>query len=152
MNRIPAVMDSNILVGLLNPLDHRRQQAEAIYFALRSSETPLIFLDCVIAEALSTSLRRLEEKGDLTTMDALFERLRSVIPDDRITWIFPDVISLYSEIIKLIRSSGGTLNFHDALIALTCRERGITTIVSLDADFDQIPWLTRISQPPAIHT
>jgi predicted nucleic acid-binding protein len=39
------------------------------------------------------------------------------------------------------------LNFHDALIALACRERDIPAIASFDADFDQVPWLRRLSAP-----
>ena len=40
--------------------------------------------------------------------------------------------------------------FRDALIALACRERGISAIASFDADFDQVPWLKRIAQPEDI--
>jgi len=45
----------------------------------------------------------------------------------------------------LVHSSSGKLNFHDALIALTCQERDIPAIASFDADFDSIAWLTRIA-------
>jgi len=41
----------------------------------------------------------------------------------------------------------GALNFHDALIALTCRERKIADIASFDADFDQVTWLRRLVRP-----
>ena len=54
---------------------------------------------------------------------------------------------LYPEIIGLMRSSGGELNFHDALIALACRERNIPAIASFDGDFDQINWLRRLANP-----
>jgi predicted nucleic acid-binding protein len=46
-----------------------------------------------------------------------------------------------------MRSSGGELNFHDALIALACRDRDIPAIASFDADFYQVPWLRRLSAP-----
>lgn len=39
------------------------------------------------------------------------------------------------------------LNFHDALIALACREREIPVIASFDPDFDLIPWLSRLTSP-----
>jgi len=32
----------------------------------------------------------------------------------------------------------------DAIIALTCRNHGIVSILSLDEDFERIPWLKRI--------
>jgi predicted nucleic acid-binding protein len=59
----------------------------------------------------------------------------------------PDAPRLYPEIIALIRSSSGVLNFNDALIALACRERGIEAIASFDGDFDQVDWLRRLSRP-----
>ena len=37
------------------------------------------------------------------------------------------------------------LNFHDALIALACREREIPVIASFDPDFDLNPWLNRLT-------
>ena len=39
----------------------------------------------------------------------------------------------------------GMLNFHDALIALACQERGIHVIASFDGDFDQVKWLRRLA-------
>ena len=38
----------------------------------------------------------------------------------------------------------GRLNFNDALIVVACRELGIDTLLSFDADFDAIPNLTRL--------
>ena len=49
--------------------------------------------------------------------------------------------------LNLIRTSSGELNFNDALIALACRERGISTIASFDPDFDQVSWLKRVVMP-----
>lgn len=46
-----------------------------------------------------------------------------------------------------MQTSKGELNFNDALIALACRERGITLIASFDPDFDHVPWLKRVAQP-----
>lgn len=34
-------------------------------------------------------------------------------------------------------------DFHNALTALVCRERGVAVLVSFDQDFDQVDWLTR---------
>jgi len=102
----------------------------------------LLFFDCVAAEAISVVVRRLHEKGQI-----LLDHLESHIPHDSLTWILPDVPRLYSEVLDLIRSSAGELNFNDALIALACRERKIPAILSFDADFDQAPWLKRLADP-----
>ena len=80
-------------------------------------------------------------------MGRLLDRLNDQGPAEAITWILPDVPRLYPEVLNLIRSSSGELNFNDALIALACRERGIPAIGSFDADFDQVPWLYRLARP-----
>jgi predicted nucleic acid-binding protein len=77
----------------------------------------------------------------------LLDRLNAQVPSDAITWILPDVPHLYPEVLDLIRSSSGALNFNDALIALACRERGVPAIASFDADFDQVAWLQRLAHP-----
>jgi predicted nucleic acid-binding protein len=107
----------------------------------------LSYLDCVVAEAISTAIRRLYEKGRLAEIEALFDRLNVQVPVDTITWVLPDVPRLYPEILDLMRSSSGALNFHDALIALACRERGVPAIASFDPDFDQVTWLRRLTVP-----
>lgn len=63
-----------------------------------------------------------------------------------ITWISGASQRLYNQVLDLVRSSAGTLNFHDSLIVLICREQGISVLVSFDQDFDQINWLTRVSR------
>ncbi|MBM4087139.1 MAG: hypothetical protein FJ272_20305, partial [Planctomycetes bacterium] len=47
-------------------------------------------------------------------------------------------------VIDLVRQSEGRLNFNDAFIALVMREQGLRYLLSFDADFDTLPWLTRI--------
>ncbi|RMF30175.1 MAG: PIN domain-containing protein, partial [Chloroflexi bacterium] len=54
---------------------------------------------------------------------------------------------LYREIVDLVRDTLGSLNFHDALIALECRNLGIPWIATFDNDFDHISWLERLSSP-----
>ena len=58
---------------------------------------------------------------------------------------------LYTEIVELVRSSRGELNFNDALIALSCRHRGISFIASFDRDFDNVAWLRRVAKPDDLH-
>lgn len=141
------VIDSSVLVGLLVPNDVWHTQAVALWEAIKATGHTGFYFDCVAAESISTAVRRLYEKGYVADVDALFDRLDDHIPADAITWILPDVPRLYPEIIGLVRSSSGALNFHDALIALACREREIPAIASFDADFDQVTWLRRLVRP-----
>ncbi len=71
----------------------------------------------------------------------------SQFPVGSITWISTETERFYTEIIKLVQSSMGALNFNDILIALGCREVGIEWIVTFDTDFDSIAWIKRLSSP-----
>jgi len=73
--------------------------------------------------------------------------LQTEFPADAVLWILPDVPALFAETVELVRSSGGELNFNDALIALSCRNRGIPFLASFDRDFDHVAWLTRVAVP-----
>ena len=142
-----VAIDSSVLVGLINPRDLWRGRALALRDALLATGADLLYFDCVVTESISVAARRLHEKGRLAEVEALLDRLNTQVPDDTITWVLPDVPHLYPEVLDLIRSSSGALNFHDALIALACRERAIPAIASFDADFDQIGWLRRLARP-----
>ncbi len=140
-------VDSSVLVALINPRDVWHKQAMALRQMLLNTNAELLYFDCVAAEAISVVVRRLHEKGQTAEVQIFLDHLESHIPHASLTWILPDVPRLYSEVLNLIRSSAGELNFNDALIALACRERKISAIVSFDADFDQVPWLKRLADP-----
>jgi predicted nucleic acid-binding protein len=146
-----VAVDSSVLVALLNPHDLWRGQAIALRQTLLTADVELLYFDCVVAEAISTATRRLHEKSRLADIGALFDRLDNDVPANTVTWILPDVPRLYPEILGLMRSSLGALNFHDALIALACREREIPAIASFDVDFDQVAWLRRLAGPEDVN-
>ena len=144
------VVDSSVLVGMLVPNDVWHERTVELWAAIEANGHQAIVLDCVVAEAISVAVRRLREKGFVAKVQSLLDGLDTYVPYDMITWILADTRRLYSQILGLVRSSSGELNFHDALIALACRERNIPAIASLNGDFDQVPWLKRIAQPEDI--
>ena len=144
------VVDSSVLVGMLVPNDVWHERTVELWAVIEANGHQAIVLDCVVAEAISVAVRRLREKGFVAKVQSLLDGLDTYVPYDMITWILADTRRLYSQILGLVRSSSGELNFHDALIALACRERNIPAIASFDADFDQVPWLQRIARPEDI--
>jgi predicted nucleic acid-binding protein len=74
-------------------------------------------------------------------------QLASEVPEESITWVSAEIRRFYPEIMALIRDTSGALNFHDALIALGCRELDIQLIATFDNDFDYIEWLKRLTLP-----
>jgi predicted nucleic acid-binding protein len=83
----------------------------------------------------------------VSQLSNLLDRLENDIPLHRLTWVSSAIQRLYPEILALVREHNGELNFHDALIALACRELSIPYIASFDRDFDRVTWLTRIDSP-----
>lgn len=140
-------IDSSVLVGLLVPNDLWHAQAVALWDRVEQAGHIGVYFDCVAAEAISVAVRRLYERKLTDEIDTLLDRLNAHVPDSYMTWIFSDVQRLYPTVLDLMRASDGALNFNDALIALACRERQIPAIASFDADFDDVDWLRRLSQP-----
>jgi predicted nucleic acid-binding protein len=146
-----VAIDTSVLVGLINSYDLWRNQAFALRQALQTAGAELVYFDCVASEAISAAARRFQEKKRMSEVETLFRQLGSQVPPETITWILSDVQRLYPEVLYLMESSGGVLNFNDALIALACRERDIPVIASFDADFDQISWLRRWAKPEDVN-
>ncbi len=140
-------IDTSVLIGLLDPKDVWHEPATALKQALVAHGADVAVFDCVLAEAISTMARRIHEQRRTADLDRLVARILADYPTDDILWVLPDVPVLYGGIIELVRSSGGELNFNDALIALSCRYREIPFIASFDRDFDQLAWLQRVAQP-----
>ena len=139
--------DTSLLVGLLDPQDLWHDQAVALEAALQSSGFQAVYFDCVIAETVSIVTRRLREKKRIDEIDSLLDQIVDSFPPETITWIGADVPALQPDVLSLVRTSHGELNFNDALIALACHEREIGFIASFDRDFDQVSWLRRLAKP-----
>ena len=140
-------IDTSVLIGLLDPKDIWHGTATALKQALKVQDADVAVFDCVLAEALSTMARRIHEQRRTEDLDLLVTRILVDYPPGDVLWVLPDVPVLYPEIVELVRSSGGELNFNDALIALSCRHRGIPLLASFDRDFDRLEWLQRVARP-----
>jgi predicted nucleic acid-binding protein len=145
-----VALDTVILAAILDERDKWHFPALAIRDALQTTDVELIIFDVVVNETISVLARRLHEQGRESQFDLLFNQLDYHVPAHRITWISHETSRFYSEILALIRLHHGELNFHDALLALACRELAIPYIVSFDQDFDKVHWLTRIDTPANI--
>lgn len=146
-----VAIDTSVLVGLVDAQDLWHPQAVLLKRALEAQHADIAVFDCVLAEALSTVARRIHEQRRATDMNSLVLRILTDYPANDILWVFPDVPNLYTEIVELVRFSGGELNFNDALIALSCRHRDIPFIASFDQDFDRVVWLRRAARPEQLN-
>ena len=144
-NRV--VLDTSVLVALVDTRDKWHSAATVIKDALKAGGVGLIYLDPVINETISVLARRLQEQRRGEQFEALLDLLESLAPPERITWVSSMTQRLYLQVMALVREHGGVLNFHDALIALACRELGFQYIASFDGGFDRLVWLKRLGSP-----
>jgi len=140
-------LDTNFVVGMLDEQDLWRARTLELQTALEGNGFEPVVFDCVLAEAVSILARRTHEKRRASQLSMLLSHLRSRFPTKSIVWLYPDLPNLYDDVVTLVEQSIGELNFNDALIALSCRQRSIEYLASFDADFDQVSWLKRIAQP-----
>lgn len=142
-----VALDTSVLIGVLDVRDVWHPAAIRLHDTLIAVQLPLVYFDCVLAEASSTLARRLREQRREQELTELLDRLMAEFPPEMLTWLFPDVPRLYRQIMEQIQASAGELNFNDGLIALACRERHIRLLASFDRDFDSLAWLTRVATP-----
>ena len=140
-------LDTSFVVGLLDDKDIWHVPALELQAAFQTREGQLYIFDCVLSEVISTLARRTHEKRRQAELTTLLEHLKIQFPANSITWLYPDLPRIYEEVVGLVQLSMGELNFNDALIALSCRNRNIPYLASFDPDFDQLNWLKRVAIP-----
>ncbi|HXG67347.1 MAG TPA: type II toxin-antitoxin system VapC family toxin [Blastocatellia bacterium] len=142
---MPIGIDTSFLIGLLDSRDVWHSGAIRLQEAIATARLEPIYFDCTLAEAISTLARRLRERHRESELSGILDNFMLNFRPETITWILPDVPRLYEAAVQLVQSSGGELNFNDALIALACRERGIRVLASFDRDFDNVSGIIRVA-------
>jgi predicted nucleic acid-binding protein len=149
---VTVALDTNVIVALVDDRDTWRATALAIRDTLIETQAQLLYFDCVFNETIGIIGRRTEEQKRPEQFDRLLDGLTAMMPPSNITWVGGAGQQWLDEIIRLCRESHGTLNFHDALMALACQNLDVRFLVSFDTDFDCIPWLTRLYDTAQIAT
>ncbi len=132
-----AYADTNLFVGLLAGPDHALHDSALEVFrrvadgALRLIVTPIVVAELVyVTRSLFTWTRR-----------STAERLQSLLEADGLTIIERTVIA---RALQLYRERS-RLDFADAYLAAIALEVGPAAVASLDADFDTVEGVHRIS-------
>ncbi len=142
-----VLVDTNVLVALIDARDKWHDAAQRLHKALKGENAEFVYFDCVIVETVSVLVRRAWERKRATEVPALLDKLVDSVPKEVITWLSGEFSRMYEDVVRLVKDTQGRLNFHDAFMALSCRDLGIKFIASFDEDFDEIEWLVRIAQP-----
>jgi len=139
-----AIVDANVVVAYLDEKDSHREEALKIWSGMEESGFKVWYLDCVLNETISALCRRYEERKRSEELPDLIKQFRSYFSPDIITWTYNEIEDSYDEILNIVEEHKGKLNFHDALIVLFARFKGIRYIVSFDKDFDDVELVERV--------
>jgi len=141
-------LDTSVLLALIDEKDIWHNKAVEIKNVLvQNNEAEIAVFDCVLTETISILARRIHEKRRSAELAALLNHLLETYPLESILWLYPLLPAYFEEVVNLVSTTNGELNFNDALIALSCRDRNIVNLASFNRDFDSISWLKRIAKP-----
>ena len=63
MTKRPVIMDSNILIAIIDDRDTWHLKAQELLNALEQHQVDIVYMDCVMDEAISVLGRRSEEQN-----------------------------------------------------------------------------------------
>lgn len=148
------VLDANILVGLLDRGDSLHERAVELVDRLEHDGHDFVLLDICVTEAISVLCRRAEERAkrkaagrqtnDPPDLDSIIDTAKGWARAGEIRWVAGTAEHLHADVLELIRSSDGALNFNDALLVVLARKQVVLGLASFDADFDGVEGIRRV--------
>jgi predicted nucleic acid-binding protein len=128
------VLDANVIVGWLDQQDTQNERATRFVQRLHDQGHSILVLDVIAAEALSVICRRANERKDKTTDTSQFiATIRDWHQRGLMAFVSHDVETRFDQILDAVASSGGALNFNDALLVVLQREQSIHEVATFDA-------------------
>jgi predicted nucleic acid-binding protein len=125
---IDVVVDTSVVVGLVDRRDSQAAPATALMEALTSRGVRSILLDCVVVEVVGVICRRAAERRAPDPVPA-FARM---FPRERVSLAYHVLHDRWSQILDEVQASGGAVNAHDVLILDYARRTGIPYLATLD--------------------
>ena len=134
-----VVVDTNVLVALLDGKDVHHQRAVRLVARLEKEQQQFVMMDCILVELYSVIARRSREKGfDFSQVLPEIVQLEKMY---HVIMAYDYRQKLHAKVLDLMLSSKGALNYHDALIGLAMKRERIRGIATFDKDFTMIDWL-----------
>lgn len=150
-----VALDANVLVGFLDANDSLHARAAALLRDLEETGHGVVLLDVCVGEALSVPCRRARERrggarapGPAKAPPDLrmaLERVRQWATERDIVWVSGHAERLVTDVLDVIETTRGRLNWNDALLVVLQREGLIEEVASFDEGFDAVPGFRRLS-------
>ncbi|MBN1612083.1 MAG: hypothetical protein JW940_35960 [Polyangiaceae bacterium] len=138
-----VVIDADVLVGKLDRNDSLH--AEAQMRLERQGHTPLV-LDLLLQEAISVLCRRaIQRRGDPPDWGRALGTARSWVQDGAVAFMHHEIQALFPQILDIVESSAGALNFNDAALVAFQRQTIIGEVATLDGSLANHPGFRTVS-------
>ena len=100
MNKV--ILDANYILAILDQTDIHHKPAVDIDDKIQAVFDEILYLDCVINEVVSVTIKRLKERKKKELIPDYLKRLHQLIPKTSITWIYPEIEDYYEEVLKTV--------------------------------------------------
>lgn len=141
-----VVLDANVIVGWLDDGDVLAPRSIATLQRLRTEGQRPVLLDVCVNEAVSVVCRRSRErKTDAPDLTTVLELIRILAERKELRFVAHEAEPLMPHILDVIETTGGALNFNDALLVSLQRAGRIGDVVSFDQGLDKASGFRRIS-------
>ncbi len=140
-----VVLDANVLIAWLDKNDALHARTRVLLEQLEAEGHSAVVLDIVVNESVSVLCRRARERQkNPPDLEAALATVRRWAEDGEITWVAHEAERLMADVLDVIESVGGKLNFNDALLVVLQREGLIDDVASFDRGFDAVSTFRRI--------
>lgn len=134
-----VVVDTNVIVALLDVRDVHHDETLKLIKRLEDEQRDLCLMDCILNEVFTVLARRSLERGH--RFSEIVRKFRNDLESFETIKAYPLVKKIYDNVVDLMIRTDGRLNYHDALICIVMKDKGIDNIATLDKDFREIEWL-----------
>jgi hypothetical protein len=134
-----VVVDANVIVALLDVRDVHHDRTLKLINRLEDEQKDLVLMDCILNEVYTVLARRSLERG--YRLSEIVSKVKNDLESFEIIEAYLLVNRIHDKVIELMTKTDGRLNYHDALICLVMKEKGINKIATFDKDFKEINWL-----------
>ena len=127
------VLDTNVLVALLDGQDVHHTRAGLLAQRLDRTRARCLLMDCIVNEVFTVFARRcIERQRKFSDSVMILKDKLGIFPLIR---SYSLIRRYHNRIIDLMTTTEGKLNYHDGLISLTMQEKKLMRIATFDRDF-----------------
>lgn len=135
-DRLVVALDANLLVALLHGRDVHHAAANAVVEEIARRGAAMVFFDVMVHEAVSVLCRRSREgKVAPPKLVDCLEQVRAWFVDEKIAVVAHLIDGAVAEILEIIETTGGRLNFNDAFLVVLQRRGGFDMLATFDQGF-----------------